>query len=200
MKIINFHIYFLIIMSIMISGCSAKLPNVMNPNYDQNPTRIIALLPVEKKTVDDDKTSQLLRARLFEELYYKGYPKLPLDQIDKELEPLYAKGAKGNATNVAPQALKDLVGADAGLYCAIVEGVGPEKLFYTPITIAIRCELRSARTGEIIWNAQGESTSRNFDLTHNGMDRKFHEVLENVIDEVVTKVLKTLPDGPNLRG
>ena len=200
MKSIICHIYFFFITSMIISGCSAQLPNVMNANYDQNPARIIALLPIERKTVDDDKTPQLLRARLLEELYYKGYPKLPLDQIDKKLESLYSNGVKGNAADVAPRALKDLVGADAGLYCAIVEGVGPEKLFYTPITIAVRCELRSAGTGEIIWKAQGESTSRNFDFTHEGMEMKFHEVLENVIEEVVTKVLKTLPDGPNLRG
>ena len=188
-------------MSLIISGCSTKLPYVLNPNYDQNSIRIIALLPVENKTVDDDgKTPQLLRTRLFEELYFKGYPKLPLDLIDKKLESLYANGAKGNATNVAPQALKDLAGADAGLYCTIMESRKPEKLFYAPITIAIHCELRSAQTGEIVWNAQGESTSRNFDFTHKGLERKSHEVLETVIEEVVTKVMKTFPDGPKLRG
>ena len=201
MKICNFHLYLLIIMSLIISGCSTKLPYVLNPNYDQNSTRIIALLPVENKTVDDDgKTFQLLRTRLFEELYFKGYPKLPLDLIDKKLESLYANGVKGRSAIVAPQALKDLVGADAGLYCTIMEGRKPEKLFYAPITIAIRCELRSAQTGEIIWNAQGESTSRNFDFTHEGLERKSHEALEAVIEEVVNKVIKTLPDGPNLRG
>ena len=201
MKICNFHLYLLIFMSLIISGCSTKLPYVLNPNYDQNSTRIIALLPVENKTVDDDgKTFQLLRTRLFEELYFKGYPKLPLDLIDKKLESLYANGVKGRSATVAPQALKDLVGADAGLYCTIMEGRKPEKLFYAPITIAIRCELRSARTGEIIWNAQGESTSRNFDFTHKGLERKSHEALETVIEEVVNKVIKTLPDGPNLRG
>ena len=200
MKICNFHLCLFIFMSLIISGCFTDLPYVLNPNYDQNSTRIIALLPVEKKTVDDDKTSQLLRARMFEELYFKGYPKLPLDLIDKKLESLYANGAKGSAATVAPQALKDLVGADAGLYCTLMESNKPEKLFYAPITIAIRCELLSVHTGEIIWNAQGESTSRNFDFTHKGLERKSHETLESVIEEVVNKVIKTLPDGPNLRG
>ena len=201
MKVFKFHLYLLIIMSLIISGCSTKLPYVLNPNYDQNSIRIIALLPVENKTDDyDGITSKLLRTRLFEELYFKGYPKLPLDLIDKKLESLYANGAKGSAATVAPQALKDLAGADAGLYCTIMESRKPEKLFYAPITIAIRCELRSAQTGEVLWNAQGESTSRNFDFTHNGLERKSHEVLETVIDEVINKVMKTLPDGPNLRG
>jgi hypothetical protein len=199
LKIIKFHLYLLIVMSLMISGCSAKTQYTLNPNYDQNPAKIIAVLPIENKTLDG-KTSQLLRSKLFEELYFKGYPKLPLDIIDKKLASLYANGAKESAATIAPQALKDLVGADAGLYCTLMEGNKSEKLFYVPITIAIRCELRSTQTGEVLWNAQGEYTSRNFDFTHNGLERKSHEVLETVIDEVVNKVMKTLPDGPNLRG
>ena len=199
MKIFNFHPYLLIVMSLIISGCSAKTPYTLKPNYDQNPAKIIAVLPIENKTLDG-KTSQLLRSKLFEELYFKGYPKLPLDIIDKKLASLYANGAKDNPATIIPQALKDLVGADAGLYCTLMEGNKSEKLFYAPITIAIRCELRSTQTGEVLWNAQDESTSRNFDFTHNGLERKSHEVLETVIDEVVTKVMKTLPDGPKLRG
>ena len=200
MKICKFHLYLLIIICLIINGCSAKTsPYALKPNYDQNPAKIIAVLPIENKTLDG-KTSQLLRSKLFEELYFKGYPKLPLDIIDKKLASLYANGTKDNPATIIPQALKDLVGADAGLYCTLTEGHKPEKLFYVPITIAIRCELRSAQTGEVLWNAQGESTSRNFDFTHNGLERKSHEVLETVIDEVVNKVMKTLPDGPNLRG
>ena len=199
MKIINFHLYLLIVMSLIISGCSAKTPYTLKPNYDQNPAKIIAVLPIENKTLDG-KTSQLLRSKLFEELYFKGYPKLPLDIIDKKLASLYANGTKDNPATIIPQALKDLVGADAGLYCTLMEGNKSEKLFYEPITITIRCELRSAQTGEVLWNAQDESTSRNFDFTHNGLERKSHEVLETVIDEVINKVMKTLPDGPNLRG
>ena len=200
MKIYNFHLYLLIFISLIISGCSAKTPPyTLKPNYDQNPAKIIAVLPIENKTLDG-KTSQLLRSKLFEELYFKGYPKLPLDIIDKKLASLYANGTKDNPATIIPQALKDLVGADAGLYCTLMEGNKSEKLFYAPITIAIRCELRSTQTGEVLWNAQGESTSRNFDFTHNGLERKSHEVLETVIDEVINKVMKTLPDGPNLRG
>ena len=185
LKIFDFHLYLLIIMSLIINGCSTKLPYVLNPNYDQNSTRIIAVLPVENKTINDGKTSQLLRARLFEELYFKGYPKLPLDLIDKKLENLSGNGTKENATTVTPQTLKNLVGADAGIVLHVNGRNKSEKLFYAPITITI--QLRSTETGEVLWNAQGESTSRNFDFTHNGLERKSYEVLETVIEEVVNK-------------
>jgi hypothetical protein len=198
LKIFNIHLYLLIIMSIIISGCSSKLPYVLSPNYSQNQPKVIAVLPVENKV--DSITSQLLRSRLIEELYFKGYSKLTLDIIDKKLESLYANKAKESAVNVAPQALRDLVGADAGLYCTLMEGSKSKKLFYAPLTIAIRCELRSAQTGEVLWNAQGESTNRNLYFTNKELERKYHEELEAIIEEVVNKVIKTLPDGPNLRG
>jgi hypothetical protein len=200
LKIFNSYLYLFILLSLVSSGCSSKLPYLLNPNYDQNSIRIIAVLPVENKTINDGKTSQSLRARLFEELYFKGYPKLPLDLIDKKLESLSVSGTKESAASVSPQTLKNLVGADAGLYCALSESGKQEKLFYSPITMAVRCELRSAKTGEVLWNAKGESTSRNFDFTHKGLERKSHEAIEGVIEEVVNKVMKTLPDGPNLRG
>lgn len=183
-----------------MSGCSNNSQYGLKPNYDQNSAKIIAMLPVENKTFDG-KTSQLLRSKLFEELCFKGYSKIPLDIIDKKLESLYIdKISKKSAAIIDPQVLKDLVGADAGMYCTLTEEKKSKKIFYAPITIAVRCELRSAQTGEVLWNAECKSTSRNFDLTHKGLERKSTETYETVIEEVVNKVMKTLPDGPNLRG
>lgn len=195
-------------MSIIISGCSIKLP-LLNHDDNQNskntitvlPNSIktIAVLPIENKTVDGI-TCQLLRSRLFDELYFKGYSKLPLDIIDKKLGSITSNESKESAATIAPQALKDLVGADAGLYCTLMEDSKSKKIFYAPIRIALRCELHSAQTGEVIWNSQSESISRNFDFTDKGLERKSNEVFENIIEEVVNKLMKTLPDGPNLRG
>jgi len=208
LKICKIHLYLLIIVSIIISGCSIKLP-LLNHDDNQNskntitvlPNSIktIAVLPIENKTVDGI-TCQLLRSRLFDELYFKGYSKLPLDIIDKKLGSITSNESKESAATIAPQALKDLVGADAGLYCTLMEDSKSKKIFYAPIRIALRCELHSAQTGEVIWNSQSESISRNFDFTDKGLERKSNEVFENIIEEVVNKLMKTLPDGPNLRG
>jgi hypothetical protein len=208
LKICSIHLYLLIIVSIIISGCSIKLP-LLNHDDNQNSTntisvfsnsiKTIAVLPVGTKNIDGI-TCQLLRSRLLDELYFKGYSKLPLDIIDKKLASISSDESKESAATIAPQALKDLIGADAGLYCTLMEDNKSKKLFYAPIKIAIRCELHSAQTGEVIWNSQSESTSRNFDFTNKGLERKSSEVFETVIEEVVNKVMKTLPDGPNLRG
>lgn len=200
MKISRIYLYALLIVVLIIGGCSKNTSYGLKPNYEQNSAKIIAVLPVENKTFDN-KTSRMFRSRLHEELYFKGYAKLPLDVIDKRLELLAIdKKLKGNAGIVNPQVLRDLVGADAGMYCTLTEENKTKKIFYAPVTIVVSCELRSAKTGEILWNAESKSTSRNFDLTKKGLERKSTETYEKIIEEVVNKVIKTLPDGPNLRG
>jgi hypothetical protein len=81
-----------------------------------------------------------------------------------------------------------------------MEGDRKVSLFYAPVTMAAQCELRSTSTGEVLWNAQYRSTSRSFDFTNKRLEMKSREAVETVIEEVVNKVLETLPDGPNLRG
>ena len=195
MKIIKFNILFIVII-LFISGCFGKTQKMMNQNdNDKIKAKTIAVMPVENKSADN-KAAQLLRFRLLEELYFKGYSKLSLEMIDKKMN---INPNKKNASAIAPRKLKDAVGADAGLYCTLTED-NRSKLFYAPFKIAVRCELRSTDTGEVLWNAQSESIKRNFDFTHKGLEKKSQEDFEAVIDEVVNNIIKTLPDGPNLRG
>jgi hypothetical protein len=196
MKIYRYNLLW-ILMFFMICGCWGHSPQTGGDDHDKIKAKIIAVMPVENKNPDGN-TSRLFRLRLLEELYFKGYSKLSLETIDKKLESLKIDGDNKNASAAAPQKLKDLLGADAGLYCTLTEN-SKSKILYTPITISARCELKSAQTGEVLWHAQSESTERNFDFTK-GAEKASHENLEIVIDEVVSNILKTLPDGPNLRG
>lgn len=207
LKICKIHLYLIAVIVLLFCGCSARLPFWHSNNSQEfaNPadtlllsTNIIAVLPIENSNLNS-KTSQFLRKRLFEELYFKGYPKLTLDLIDKKLQALHAGTGEKGADLIPPQKLKELTGADAGMYCTITSEDKPNKLFYAPMTLAVQCELRSSLNGEILWNAQGQSTSRNFDVTRKGLERKSHEDLETVVEEVVKKIMETLPDGPNLR-
>jgi hypothetical protein len=67
------------------------------------------------------------------------------------------------------------------------------------VSIAVRCELRSTQTGEVSWSAEYKSTSRNFDITSNRLEIKSRAAFEEVMEEVVNKVMESLPDGPKLQ-
>lgn len=199
MNTYKFQLCLLVVLGLIMNGCSSKAPYALIQDYDPNWAKIIAVLPVENKSADS-KAPQLMRSKVLDELYFKGYVKLPLEVIDEKLEPLYINIAKGSAGIIAPQVLKDLLGADAAMYCTLTEDTKSLSLFYVPVTIAATCQLRSTQTGEVLWSAHYKSTSRNFDFTRKGLERKSCETFEKVVDEVVSKVMETLPDGPNLHG
>jgi len=196
MKIYKFN-FLLIVIFLIICGCSGKNTQILK---DDNKVQIrnIALLPVENKS-HNDKASELFRSRMLEELYFKGYPKLSLETIDGKLKTLHTDKDRKIASDVTHKILKDQVSADAVMYCTLSQEI-KSKIFYAPVKISVNCELHSTETGEIIWKASSESTERSFNFTNEGLEKKSHEYLENVIDEVVDKITKTLPDGPNLRG
>ena len=196
MKIFKFILYLTIIVPLIIAGCSSQQPyNAKNDNA----ARIIAVMAVENKTTDS-KASMLLRNKIINELYLKGYTKVSPEIIDKKFEPLYSKESKGSYGIVAPQVVKELMGVDAVMYCSLLESKRSVGWFYAPVSIAVRCELQNAQIGEVIWSAEYKSNSRNFDITGNRLEIKSRAAFEEVMDEVVTKVMETLPDGPKLQG
>ena len=200
MKRFKYKLILPVILGIILSiGCASRSANTVKKDSEKSPARVIAVLPVDNRT-PDFKASQLLRSKVLDELYFKGYSKLPLEVIDNKLELLYSSEKKSGAGVVSPSVIKELVGADAAMYCTLSEGERKAGLFYVPVTVAARCELRSTQTGEVIWNAQYKTTSRNFDLPGKRLEMKSYEAFETVLEDVVNKVMETLPDGPNLKG
>lgn len=199
MKAYKTYVFLLMILIIVFSGCSSKSTTVLKPEYEQNWVKVIAVLPVENKTKDNN-APPLLRSKLLDQLYFKGYSKVPLAVIDQKLESLYTSDKKGNVGKIAPQVLKDLVGADAVMYCTLLESSNSINFFYAPLTISLECELRRSESGEVLWKGKYKSTDRNFDFTRKSLEMKSCESYESVIEEVINKIIETLPDGPNLRG
>ncbi len=196
----NQYILLMAILGILLfSACTSQQSNLAKNDSEKSTAKVIAVLPVDNKT-RDSRASQLLRLKVLDELYFKGYSKLSLEEIDKKLEPLYTSDKDQAPGIVSPSVIKELVGADAAMYCTLTEGNRNTSFFYVPVTVAAHCELRSTQTGEILWKSQYKATSRNFDLPGKRLEGRSYEAFEPVIETVVNKVLETLPEGPNLKG
>ncbi len=199
MKIYKIQLYLFVMCILILVGCSSQPPYEMKNDNNQNAAKVIAVLAVDNKTADS-KASAILRNKVIDELYFKGYAKISPEVMDKKLESLYSNEVKGSKGIVPPQVFKELVGADAVMYCTLIESKRSIGWFYTPVIIAVRCELRSTKAGEILWSAEYKSTSRNFDVIGNRLEIKSRAAFEEVMNEVVNKVMETLPDGPKLQG
>lgn len=192
-------IFWFVLMTLtnLIGGCSVKSDKILNQNdTDKMQVKSIAVLPISNVSTDN-RGKDFFRLRLLEELYFKGYPKISLEEIDKVLNssPDHVPNTSDDAVR---KTVKNTFGADAIMNCSLSEE-RKQKVFYAPIKINAACELICTDSGTVIWKERSESIKRNFDFTHEGLDRKSHEEYEAVIDEVVSEIIKTLPDGPNFQ-
>ncbi len=180
-------------------ACSSNDTAVLKDARTKNEVSVIALMPVENQT-QDARVPLLLRAKISEGLRFKGYPQIFPEAVDGQFKPLRRPDGVAKESVVASRAASEKSGADAAMYCTLQESRAQTAVFYAPATVAVRCELRSLKTGETLWQAQYRSTSRSFDLMHTRLKMKSEGALEAALEEVVGKVMETLPYGPKLRG
>ncbi|MHB8769495.1 MAG: GNA1162 family protein [Syntrophales bacterium] len=178
-----------------LAGCAAKIPHVIVPDYDKRGTRLIAVLPVVGGA-SDRKSARMLRSKLVEELYFKGYPRIPLNVIDERL----AGMTDASGGNRDPKAVGERLTVDAVLYPTLKESDRGGGILSAATAVEAEFELRSARTGEVLWSARHRVTNRSFGFSRKQLELKTSLVYEPVLQEVVIRALETLPDGPDAVG
>ena len=174
---------------LLLAGCWFRATPVAVPEYVKK-TRLVVLMPVNDQA-NDKTAARMLREKMLEELYYKGYPKIPLDLIDAQL-------LKLGQGNIPPQAVGDLLKVDAVMYCTLIQSSTTQHFLYVPTSISALCELKSAKTGEIFWKGSYGIVERNFGYSRYDAGRKAVQVYEAAIQKIVNKFMETLPDGPDL--
>ena len=179
---------------IWVTGCFWQKPVVVDEVYAKKGIRLIAVMPIKGKAADENMV-RLMRGKILEALYFKGYPKIPLELIDEKLAKTYDKSA-GRSADISPQAVKSLLNVDAALYVDLKECKTSTTFLYASASVSATFELRSANTGETLWKNQYQDVERCFDVTPQRLEFSVYQVLEPVIQEVVDKTLKTLPEGP----
>ena len=179
---------------IFLAGCAGKIPHKLVPDYGKRGTKLIAVLPVHNME-SDAGTASAIRMKLIEELYFKGYPKVPPKWIDERLAAAPAGGGE-----LSPQAVGKMLNVDAVLYTTLKEGRRSVSLIYSPIAVDAEFELKSASTGESLWRVQYRVVHRNYGFSRKSLELKSCQVFETAIQEVLNRALETLPDGPDAIG
>jgi hypothetical protein len=191
----TFRFLSLLVALIFIAGCSAKIPHALAPGFDKKGLRLIAVMPV-KNVSADAMSGAMLREKLVEELYYKGYPRIPLRSIDERL----AGVAAGSGVAVAPQAAGEILKVDAALYATLHESRKGSGILFASTVADAELELRSVKTGEILWRVRHREVYRNYGFTSDNVELKSSKVYEQAIGDCVNRALETLPDSPDVGG
>jgi len=189
-------IFILLIVFVMIYGCTLKTPHMVNSDYSTKGTKRIAILPVSNNT-DNTKAGQILREMVLTELYFKGYPKIPLNIIDEKLSKIYKENNDFKMVTIPPKTIGELLGVDAVLYVTMEQCSTSFAFMYAPTHVSAFFELRSAKTGETLWSARHKTVKRNYGISQGQLQMESCQVYEPAMQEVVSTAMKTLPDGPD---
>jgi hypothetical protein len=119
--------------------------------------------------------------------------------IDEKLARVYEDQPIASE-GVPPMTVGELTGADAVFYCTIREMKTFYHFMYAPSQVELSFEMRSAKTGETLWQARQSVSERNFGFTRRELEMKSFQYYEAAIGEIFKKVMKTFPEVPDTRG
>ena len=187
--------FFIFLILCIFVSCGKKTPESVRPEEALKPTvRLIAVLPVDNRS-SDLQAARILREKVIEEIYFKGYPKIPLSIVDEKILKNFKSGA-----HIPPGIVGGMLGVDAAMYCTLLEWKTSFSYVSAITSVSAQFELRNTRTGETIWKASHKVNKRNYDVTRKSLEMKSFLNYEPAIHEVVDKAMQTFPDGPDFIG
>jgi len=180
------------------------LPYVSKAEEDAQPAipslgvKTIAVLPVDIKAGSSD-AARMIREKLLQELYFKGYPKVPFEMVDAALAEARRREGTGPGAMVRPQVIGGMLGADAVLFTTLLEADTTYRYVYAPVTVRASFEIRSVKTGDTIWKHESRATDRDYGVTKSSLELGSAKIFEDVVFAAVRQAVEKLPDGPGMR-
>ena len=188
---------FWLLAAVMVCGCASQIPHKVASDYAKKGAKLIAVMPVNNLTTDT-KAAQILREKIINELYFKGYPKIPSGVIDEKLSSLYGKTTEYKKDKIPPKIIGDQLGADAIMYCTLNQFKTSYFYVYAPTTVSITLELQNIKTGATLWSTSYETVKRSYGISKKRLEIDAIQVYEPAIQEVLDKTMETLPDRPDI--
>lgn len=196
----------------LLQGCSTmaniplikELPFVSKAEEESAPAtpslgvKMIAVMPVDIRAGSSD-AAKMIREKLVQELYFKGYPKIPFEMVDAALADARKRDGTTVGTMVRPQVIGGMIGADAVMYTTLLEANTTYRYVYAPVTVKALFELRSVKTGDVIWKQESQAADRDYGVTKNSLELGSTKLFEDVVYAAVKQAVEKLPDGPGMR-
>lgn len=160
--------------------------------------RMIAVMPVDIRAGSSD-AAKMIRDKLVQELYFKGYPKIPFELVDAALADVRKRDGSAPGSMVQPQVIGGMLGADAVMYTTLLEANTTYRYVYAPVNVRALFELRNAKTGDTIWKYESHAMDRDYGVTKNSLELGSTKIFEDVVYAAVKQAVEKIPDGPGMR-
>ena len=189
---------------LVAAGCAPSNVYISNKFIS---ARKVAILPMSNETTDLDGPI-FVRQLIQEQLFARGFQVLPLTDIDVHLkEQGFTDG--GQLRAATPQQLGQWTGADTLFYSTLEDFNYVNVGFYWQRKVKVTAKLVDAATGERLWEAERDFSTRFIVADKKEAERQFaiqlaakavekmtHKPLQRESRMTVNRLLSTLPNHP----
>lgn len=178
-------------------GCATP-QHLLVEDYKSRNLRSIAVLPVQNET-PNLHAPDVFRPIVHQKIKEKGYESPPFSFIDSKLAEKDIREA-GQIHSLTPQDLGKLLGVDGLLYTTVTEFSTTYLVAYASISVGAKFELKDARTGELLWQADHRTKDIKVGVDQKGLAESLKFAVQKSYAPYCQKVtdtcLTTLPNGP----
>ena len=150
---------FLLLMALFFSGCASGQKGKVSGNLDNySRNHVVAILPIETTSKNQNETAELFRRTLFANLTQAKFQLMERYVVDALLK-------KEGLTNpadylkVSPIRLGEILGVDAVILSRVNKVQRLYLVLHASIEVAVSVQMVDTRSGEVLWHADQSETS-----------------------------------------
>lgn len=167
---------------LVLQGC-ATLPQPYDYTaYKQAMPASILVLPPVNATPEVQATPSVL-AQVTLPLAESGYYVLPVSLVDETLRN-NGMHTPEDAHQIAPAKLREIFGADAGLYMTVTRYGSVYKVLNSETAVSLQAKLVDLRSGQLLW--EGAASASSAEQQNNSQGGLIGLLVKAVVDQIIS--------------
>jgi len=188
-----------------LGACSSPSAFVSKDFHRNGEGGWVAVLPFSRgKDVGCEiGIEEILRKRFYETFAYLGYLDRDRDAVDRKLKKLGLDDPRTRDTQLSPQKLGEILGADYLIFGNVHKAVNQNGVLFSETVIAGKIRMVDVRTGKTVWEKKHQESILSSIIVPDSAvtmieDKVQHanakEIFSSVAETFAKKVVATIPD------
>ncbi len=168
-------------LSLLIQGCATPPQPYDYSAYKQAKPASILVLPPVNGTPEVMAVPSVM-AQMTQPLAESGYYVMPVSLVDETLK---ANGVQTSdeAQQIPVQKLREIFGADAGLYVKVLRYGSVYKVVNSETAVTLEAKLVDLRSGQLLW--EGSASASSAEQANNSQGGLIGMLVKAVVDQIV---------------
>ncbi|TXI19710.1 MAG: hypothetical protein E6Q67_10105 [Roseateles sp.] len=168
-------------LSLLIQGCATPAKPYDYSAYKQAKPASILVLPPVNGTPEVMAVPSVM-AQMTQPLAESGYYVMPVSLVDETLK---ANGVQTSdeAQQIPVQKLREIFGADAGLYVKVLRYGSVYKVVNSETAVTLEAKLVDLRSGQLLW--EGSASASSAEQANNSQGGLIGMLVKAVVDQIV---------------